>query len=125
MARYVVTVRAGFEAAHALHRYRGLPEAVHGHSWRVEAQLATTTLDEDGLAYDFCEVQKALLAVLGPLDHRCLNEVPPFDQVSPTAEAVAQWVYEELRNRLPGAPLVSVTVFEGPENSVTYFPSEV
>jgi 6-pyruvoyltetrahydropterin/6-carboxytetrahydropterin synthase len=119
---YLLRVRAGFEAAHHLTSYLGAPEPVHGHSWRVEAVLATDRLDEEGMAYDFVEVRRALLDLAAAFDHRDVNSVPPFDRLSPTTERIAVWFYERLRERLPAAPLAEVTVWEGPDCSATYRP---
>lgn len=122
MATYLLRVSAGFEAAHHLTSYQGAPEVVHGHSWKVEAALATAALDPEGMAYDFVAIRTALLELAAHLDHRDLNDVPPFTTLSPTTERVAVWFYEGLRERLPGAPLLEVTVWEGPYCSATYRP---
>jgi hypothetical protein len=39
-ANYSVRVEARFEAAHYLREYRGISEPLHGHSYKVEADLA-------------------------------------------------------------------------------------
>lgn len=122
MPGYLLRVRAGFEAAHHLTSYRGAPEPVHGHSWQVEAVLATDRLDGEGMAYDFVAVRRALLEIAAALDHGDVNTVPPFDFLSPTTERIAAWFHERLGERLPDAPLVEVTVWEGPFCSATYRP---
>jgi 6-pyruvoyltetrahydropterin/6-carboxytetrahydropterin synthase len=122
MATFLLRVRAGFEAAHHLTSYRGTVEPVHGHSWQVEAALQTERLDGEGMAYDFVEVRKALLTLTAQLDHRDLNTVFPFDHLSPTTERIAAWFFDELKARLPAAPLTEVTVWEGPYCSATYRP---
>jgi 6-pyruvoyltetrahydropterin/6-carboxytetrahydropterin synthase len=122
MASYRLRVVARFEAAHHLISYRGAPETVHGHSWRVEAVLETGGLDAEGMAYDFVAVQKALRELTSRLDHREINAVPPFDTVSPTTERIAAWFFDGLRDRLPDAPLAEVTLWEGPDCSATYRP---
>ena len=122
MATYTLRVQARFEAAHHLTSYKGAPEVVHGHSWRVEAVLATGGLDGEGMAFDFVEVRGALLELAAALDHRDINGVPPFDRVSPTTERIAEWFFERLSQRLPAAPLAEVTVWEGPDCSATYRP---
>ncbi|HEX4965425.1 MAG TPA: 6-carboxytetrahydropterin synthase [Thermoanaerobaculia bacterium] len=119
---YLLRVTARFEAAHHLTSYKGAPEPTHGHSWRVEAALATPELDAEGMAWDFVEVQAALRELVSRLDHRDLNTVPPFDRTSPTTERIAAWFFTALTARLPGAPLVEVTVWEGPDCSATYRP---
>jgi len=122
MPSYLLRVRGRFEAAHHLTSYQGVPEAVHGHSWQVEAALAADRLDDEGMAYDFVAVKAALDELTGRFDHRDLNAVPPFDRRSPTTEHLAEWFHGELAGRLPGARLVEVTVWEGADASATYRP---
>ena len=122
MARWTLDVADRFEAAHRLHSWRGAPEPVHGHSWRVIARLETEGLDGEGMAYDFVAVRDALASLTRTLDHRDLNALSPFDRESPTTERVARWFFDELASRLPGAPLAAITLFEGPDCSATYRP---
>jgi 6-pyruvoyltetrahydropterin/6-carboxytetrahydropterin synthase len=119
---YLLRVCTRFEAAHHLTSYRGHPEPAHGHTWRVEAVLAAGDLDAEGIAYDFVPVRRALDELAGRFDHRDVNTVPPFDESSPTTERLAAWFHAELVARLPGAALVEVTVWEGPDASATYRP---
>lgn len=122
MPSFLLRVGTRFEAAHHLTSYQGSPEPVHGHSWRVEAALATPELGAEGMAYDFVAVQAALRELAARLDHRDINSVPPFDRTSPTTERIAAWFFAGLAERLPDAPLVEVTVWEGPDCSATYRP---
>ncbi len=122
MPSYLLRVRGRFEAAHHLTSYRGRPEPNHGHSWQVEAALAADGLDDEGMAYDFVAVRDALAELTGALEHRDLNAIAPFDRMSPTTERIAVWFYRGLVERLPGARIESVTVWEGPDCSATYTP---
>lgn len=97
---FEITVEESFAAAHALRGYRGKCENLHGHNYRVQVTLEGETLDETGLLVDFAELKKMLHDVIERLDHRNLNEVPPFDAVNPSAENMARYVYDELRRRL-------------------------
>ena len=124
MSGYRLRVQGRFEAAHHLTTYQGGAEPSHGHSFRVEVELATRELDADGLAYDFVVVRRALGTLLAPLDHQDLNTVPPFDRLSPTTERLAAWIHGQLRGALPGAPLTAVTVWEGPDCAATYVAEE-
>jgi 6-pyruvoyltetrahydropterin/6-carboxytetrahydropterin synthase len=119
---WILRVHARFEAAHHLYSYRGVPEPVHGHTWRVEATLDAAALDAEGMGFDFMAVKAALAELVARLDHRDLNTVPPFDTLSPTTERLAAWFHAELAVRLPGARLAEVTVWEGPDCSATYRP---
>ena len=120
MGKYFLKVVSSFEAAHQLTSYKGAPEPMHGHSWRVEAELETPELDAEGMAYDFVEIKAALADLTSRFHHRSVNEVPPFDRTSPTTEHLARWFLEELRRRLPSAPLTAVTIWEGPLCSARY-----
>ena len=122
MPSYLLRVTSRFEAAHHLTSYKGKPEPSHGHSWRVEAALAASGLDGEGMAFDFVEVKGALDDLARRLDHKDVNTVPPFDRESPTTERIAAWFFAELSARLSGAPLTEVTVWEGPDCSATYRP---
>lgn len=117
MPRYLLRVRRRFEAAHHLTSYRGEVEPVHGHSWLVEAELGAEQLDEEGMAYDFVAVRSALDELVAPFDHRHLNSIPPWDELSPTTERLAAWFLESLRRRLPDAGVRAVTLWEGPDCS--------
>jgi 6-pyruvoyltetrahydropterin/6-carboxytetrahydropterin synthase len=119
---YLLRVRSRFEAAHHLTSYRGVPEAVHGHSWQVEAALEAAGLDAEGMGFDFVAVKRALDELAARLDHRDINSVPPFDRLTPSTERIAEWFFAGLSERLPGAPLRELTVWEGPDCSATYRP---
>lgn len=120
MATYLLRVLTRFEAAHHLVSYRGAPEPAHGHSWRVEVGLASDEVNDEGFVYDFVEIQRELGDLARRFHHRDLNTVPPFDTVSPTTEALARWFFHEMQERLPQAQVREVTVWEGPDCSVTY-----
>lgn len=57
-------------------------------------------LDPLGMVIDFSDVKKVLHEVAGRFDHRVINELPPFDVKSPTAELLAEHVFEEARRHL-------------------------
>lgn len=116
-----LTVKSHFDAAHALMGYPGKCRELHGHTWDVEATVAGETLDDIGILFDFTELKALLGRVLAPLDHTHLNEVPPFDELSPTGEHLARHIYEELARRLPaGVDLVEVVVWESPVARLSY-----
>lgn len=123
MSRYTLEIEGRFEAAHHLTSYRGKPEVVHGHSWRVHLILEAEELDAEGMAFDFVQARAALDQLTARLHHRHLNEVSPFDLLSPTTEHVARWFFEQLSSNLPKAGVAAVKVWEGPDCSATYRPS--
>jgi 6-pyruvoyltetrahydropterin/6-carboxytetrahydropterin synthase len=124
---FSVRVEARFEAAHFLREYRGISEPLHGHSHKVEAELAGLTggVDSDAIAVDFVSAKQKLEALAKKLDYGCINDVPPFDSINPSAENIAQWFYRELAEAVAGenAMVRAITIWEGPVNSVTFRPS--
>ncbi len=89
-----------FAAAHQIRGHRGGCENLHGHSYRVRVWVRADVLDELGMVVDFADLKAAMEEVVGPFDHRFLNEVPPFDERNTTAELLAQHVFVELRRRI-------------------------
>jgi len=97
---FEVSVEHTFSAAHALRDYRGKCERVHGHNYRVRVTVEGAELARNGLLIDFVDLRRLLHEVVEPFDHRVLIEIPPFDSVNPTAEEMARYFYEVLRERL-------------------------
>jgi 6-pyruvoyltetrahydropterin/6-carboxytetrahydropterin synthase len=123
---YSVRVEARFEAAHFLREYRGISEPLHGHSYKVEADLATHGggVDGDAIAVDFVSAKRKLETLAKRLDYGCINDVPPFTEINPSAENIASWFHRELSSAVAdeSALVTAVTIWEGPVNSVTYKP---
>ena len=121
---YQISVEQHFDAAHFLRGYRGKCEALHGHRYRVVVRIESSGLDNIGLAYDFKELKQHLAEVISRFDHTCLNDVPPFDQINPSAENIAATIYKELKPKLAGAPvsLSGIEVWESPQTGVIYTP---
>ncbi len=117
-----VSVEGDFDAAHALRGYEGKCERLHGHRFRVVASLEASSLNHIGITYDFVDFKRHLHAVLSRLDHRNLNELPPFDRINPSSENIAVFVYDEMNKQMPEHKLASVEVWESPESHVLYKP---
>lgn len=124
---FTVRVEARFEAAHFLREYRGISEPLHGHSYRIEAELALRSggVDQDAIAVDFVSASRKLAGIAKRLDYGCLNDIAPFDSINPSAENVAGWVALELTRQLveEDAVVRALTLWEGPVNSVTWTPA--
>jgi 6-pyruvoyltetrahydropterin/6-carboxytetrahydropterin synthase len=124
--QFSVRVEARFEAAHFLREYRGISEPLHGHSYKVEADLAAQTggIDNDAIAVDFVSAKRKLEVLAKKLDYGCINDVAPFDEINPSAENIAQWFARELGKAVAdeNAVVTAITIWEGPVNSVTYRP---
>ena len=121
---YEVTIRQHFDAAHFLREYGGRCENLHGHRYEVEVALEADELNDLGLVYDFTQLKAALGDVLARFDHHCLNEVPPFDKVNPSAENLARDIFEALLPAMDegSTRLAFVRVYESPDAWATYRP---
>ena len=121
---YEISVEKHFDAAHYLRGYRGKCEEMHGHRYRVVVKIEAEKLNDIGLAYDFTDLKRYLKEFLDRFDHTCLNDIPPFDKINPSAENIAATIYNELKDRLAAAPvsLTAVEAWESPEQGVAYRP---
>ncbi len=123
---YEISVEETFAAAHNLRGYKGKCEELHGHNYKVRVTLAGNELDATGLLCDFVHVKQAIQAVIRLLDHKYLNELPPFDTVNPSAENIARYIYDETTKQLQppsnGAGIASIQVWETDAASATYRP---
>jgi 6-pyruvoyltetrahydropterin/6-carboxytetrahydropterin synthase len=105
-----------FAAAHAIRGHTRGCENLHGHNYRVRVHLQAERLDELGMVLDFADLKALMQEILGPFDHRVINDIPPFDQRNTTAELLSQYVFEEVERRLPEPERVRVARVEVWEN---------
>lgn len=111
MFRIGVTRR--FSAAHHLRGYKGKCEELHGHNWKVVAEVSSETLDSLGMVMDFGDLKKILDRILEELDHSLINEHPHFKENNPSSEELARYIFERLDDSLDGPlSLFSVKVWE-------------
>ena len=126
---FEVSVEEMFSAGHALRHYRGKCENVHGHNWRVMVTFVGETVDKAGMLVDFVEVKKSMSKVIDYLDHQFINDLKPFDELSPSAENIARFFFDEMSTdlaRIPGevaCKISRVKVWETDDASATYFPN--
>ncbi len=121
---FEVTVEETFAAGHALRNYHGKCENVHGHNYRVQLTFSGPELDSIGLLVDFVEVKKLMHATVDRLDHQFLNDLPPFDQLNPSAENIAKYLYDVIGSGIgdKNVRLGQVKVWETDTSSATYRP---
>lgn len=121
-ATYTLTVLTDFAAAHTLRDYPGNCSRMHGHNWKLEAELCATALDEIGMAVDFKDIKRIAREVAGELDHCYLNELAPFTDVNPTAENIAAHIFRRMSERLNTdiARVSAVTLWETDRACVRY-----
>jgi len=122
---FEVTVEQTFAAGHALRNYRGACENVHGHNYRVRVTVEGEQLDATGLLVDFLDINQLISGAVGYLDHRFINDLPPFDEINPSAENMAKYFYDRLsaglKNEAP-VRISEVRVWETDTTSAVYRP---
>ncbi|NOX91709.1 MAG: 6-carboxytetrahydropterin synthase QueD [Gammaproteobacteria bacterium] len=99
-AKYTLKVVSDFASAHTLRDYPGACSRMHGHNWKVEAEVEASQLNNVGMAIDFREIRQQVRELTDVLDHRYLNEIEPFDSINPTAENIAAFIFNGLSNAL-------------------------
>ena len=118
---YYLTVRDHFDAAHQLYGYPGPCRELHGHTWDIEVTVAGRELDDIGIIYDFKALKDDLHEILEAYDHHYINEVAPFETLSPTAENLARVIYDRLTQAIdPRVTIFEVAVWESPIARVAY-----
>jgi 6-pyruvoyltetrahydropterin/6-carboxytetrahydropterin synthase len=122
---FQVSVEETFSSGHALRGYRGKCENVHGHNYRVRVTVEGEQLDATGLLVDFLEVNRLITGAVGYLDHRFMNDLPPFDEINPSAENIAKYFYDKvsigLKNEVP-VRISAIQVWETDTSSAVYRP---
>ena len=116
-----------FEAAHRLPSApAGHPNArVHGHSFRVRVAIEGEPDPDTGVVVHFDDLEAAVRDGREALDHRMLNDVEGL--AAPTLERIAIWLWDRLKDRLPGLAEIAVSrdtchegcVYTGPRASRT------
>ena len=123
---FEVSVEQSFAAGHALRNYKGACENVHGHNFKVLVTVEGEKLDGAGMLVDFLDVKASMQNVILALDHRFLNDIPPFDVLNPSAENIAEYFYQQMTPGLALAPVPvrirEVKVWETDIQSATYRP---
>jgi len=107
-AIFEITKAAGFDAAHNLPDGPPGPYTrLHGHSFRVEATVRGEAVAPVGWVADLGELDAALKAIAGELDHGLLNEKPGLQ--SPTLENICLFFAARLKPQFPGLCRVVVS----------------
>jgi len=124
---YEISVDCTFAADHALRNYKGKCENVHGHNYKVRVTLAGDQLNAEGLLMDFAELRAGIKGLVERLDHHFLNNIPPFDQLNPSAENLAKYLCDNVEPHASrhGLLVQGVTVWETDTTSATYRPAMI
>jgi len=120
---FEVMIERNFSSAHQLRGYRGKCENLHGHNYRIEIYARGRELNNIGLLVDFVELKAAADEIVNYLDHRNINELPPFDEeLNPSAENLARYILERVSAQVGDerVQVYKVRCFETPTSVATY-----
>lgn len=122
---YTIKVQSYFSAAHNLRGYQGKCEKLHGHNWKVEAEIASPKLNKLSMVCDFKQIKQKLEKVLKGLDHTHLNRLSYFKKNNPTSEKIAEFIYVNLKKLIKddNLALKQISVWET-ESSLAVFSQE-
>jgi len=87
----------------------------HGHNYELEAFFEGKIDPTSGMIANLADIDKLLGEVLAPLDGKHLNlEIPAFKTKVPTTEALAQYLADQLieRMKFPGVRLSKIRLYE-------------
>ena len=133
-----ITRQVHFNSAHRLHNptksqrwneeQYGLCTSPHwhGHNYVLEATVSGQPDPETGYVMDLGELKRILNdAVVGPCDHKNLNEDVPFLRgLIPSTENLVIAFWNEVAPRIKGGRLHRIRLFETPRNYAEYFGPE-
>ncbi len=136
---YYLKTEVAFDSAHFLKDYNGKCSNIHGHRWRVVVHIKSESLiregQKKGMVEDFSDIKSALKELCNTLDHCFMIEQGslltetlealkkenfrlvemPF---RPTAENLARYIYETLKEQ--GFEMYMTEVYETPGNCAMY-----
>lgn len=92
---YELKVSSMFSSAHNLRGYNGKCENIHGHNWQIEVLVYSELLNGIGIAVDFKILKNHLKLIMEKLDHKYINELPYFENINPSAENIAKYIFKE------------------------------
>ena len=106
---FYVKKRMEIAGAHKLNLdYTSKCSNLHGHNWIITVYCKSEELNNNGMVIDFTHIKRQ---IHDKLDHKYVNDVVDFN---PTAENIAKWVHDQVRN------CYRVDVQESEGNVATY-----
>lgn len=137
---YTLKTSASFDSAHFLSGYEGKCANIHGHRWKVEIEVKSNELKDEGnirgMIVDFSKLKGDLKSITGYLDHCFIIEKGTLKSKTmealadenfrieemdfrPTAENFSRYFYTEMENK--GYKVLKATVYETPNNCASYY----
>ena len=98
-------------------------EELHGHNFTVEVSIASSDLTTEGILIDFRILKKWTDDILVELDHKYLNDIKHFENINPSSELIAKFIYDRISEEAQRRQLeVShVSVWESEDAKISYY----
>ena len=112
---FEVGVARTFHALHQLEDDSQSASHEHSHDYRVEVVVRGSELDENAMLLDLDALGAAVTGCLAELDAADLDTLPALAGRNTTVEAVAEYVWSDVRARLAaaaGLASLRVTLYE-------------
>ncbi len=119
---YEISLDVFFNARHAVVS-DGTRGMVHAHSYRLTATFQAEILSEkETFAVGYQPLRDIIKKVAAAYNNTLLNDLPPFQNIQPTTEALSAIIYQQIRGLLTDLPveLERVTVYESPTEAVSF-----
>lgn len=141
---YILKTEHSFDSAHFLAGYEGKCGNIHGHRWRIEIEVQSETLVEEGqlegMVIDFGDLKEDVKKVVDCYDHALIIQEKTMRKETlncllqdgfkiievkfrPTAENFASFFFKKMKSE--GYKVKRTVVYETPTNSAVYEESEV
>ena len=100
----------------------GTCEKLHGHNFIVEVSICSPELANDGIVIDFRILKQWTEEILKEFDHKYLNEIEFFRNMSPSSENIARFIYDKVSEKVKknNLEVSRVTVWESEDARVSY-----
>lgn len=92
----------------------------HGHNWVLQVSITGDVPEETGMILDMKKLKDLItLEIIDKVDHYHLNhDVEFLKGVNPTAENVGRVFWRILEEKIQGAELYEIKLYETPKNMV-------
>ena len=131
----IVKTEAAFDSAHFLSGYNGKCSNLHGHRWKIEIEIESDELVQDGqcrgMIVDFGDLKNDLKNLADSFDHAFIYEKGSLKDSTisalkdenfrlievdfrPTAENFSKYFYDVMQNK--GYKVKTLTVYETQNN---------
>lgn len=98
---FTVSVRDHVMIAHSFRgEVFGPAQRLHGATYVVDVEFRRAALDPNGLVVDIGRASQALSSIVGEYAYRNLDEMPEFEGVNTTTEALAKVVFDKMKAKI-------------------------